>query len=637
MSWRIPALVFVVACAVFAPSVQIGFMLDDGAQILSNRAVREFDVAAIFGQGYWANVAEPGVTVDPGSDLYRPLSTLSVALSHAAWGDAAAFYHAENVLMHALASVLVVVLLASWGMGRVVATAAGLLFAVAPIHIEPIGSVVLRNELLAAIFGLLFLRSMAAHRCIRASAWLLAALLAKESAIALPFVALVADRVFVRPGGAALRRYLPMVFAGAVYLGVRYAVLGRLTLAPHTAYFGPDVPWLDVWLTMARFAWEHYALASFVGAPLVFDFSADAFPRLAPADPAGWVSLAAWVVLGVAAVWAGWVRRAPWGAGVLVFALLLGPVANVATRIGVLGAGRLAYLPHLGVSLLAGLVARELWRRAPRPLVAAVGGLVIVGLVVQTERRLAVWNDPLDFYADIVEQAPRNGLALGFLGERQFMVAVGAHPAPAGSETEPSAWCWQALDHLVRSVEIEPRNWQRVVRELIRSAVVVQREVELLQVLERAIGRTHAGASPAGVRPAAAEWEPLDRLIRGQAAQVLRSPLVGDPRFAREIVADFAQVVPDLVAGREGMAVAEAWERGVDPGARQVHADARVVHRALEALRRLQVTCLTRLRGSASTPGREVARLLAAGLYAQDYARLCDAWIPRLEAVSERF
>src|SRR5262245_35300670 len=73
-SWRawLPHLAFfLLTCAVFAPAVRIGFRLDDGLQVLSNAAVRDFDLGAIFGRGYWANVRQSGVSYDPGSDLYR--------------------------------------------------------------------------------------------------------------------------------------------------------------------------------------------------------------------------------------------------------------------------------------------------------------------------------------------------------------------------------------------------------------------------------------------------------------------------------------------------------------------------------------------------------------------------------------
>ena len=65
-----------------------------------NPAVRELDLGKVFGRGYWANVSESGRNFGKGGDLYRPLTTLSIALSYQLFGTEPLGYHLENILYH---------------------------------------------------------------------------------------------------------------------------------------------------------------------------------------------------------------------------------------------------------------------------------------------------------------------------------------------------------------------------------------------------------------------------------------------------------------------------------------------------------------------------------------------------------
>ncbi|MBL8897660.1 MAG: hypothetical protein JNM84_08530 [Planctomycetes bacterium] len=492
--WRAPLAVALLALLVFAPSLAIGFRLDDTFQIERNAAVRSFDLGAIFGRGYWANVSDPGFGFDPRSDLWRPLTTLSVACTHALFGLAPLPYHLENLLLHALSSALVVLLLRRWGRSELEALLAAALFAVAPVHIEPLGSVILRNELWAALFGLLYLLWDAERKPARACAALALALLAKESAIALPVAALLARRALLGDGArTALRAALPALGVALVYLGARFAVLGRLGIAVETAYFGPSVSTPEVWLTMARFAAEHYLPACLFGAPLVFDYSPQAYPTTTTSDALAWVLLLGFATIAAAAGHVAWHRRSYLGFALALFVVLLGPTSNLPTRIGVLGATRLLYLPYLGIAcaLAAGLAAlarREALRRAA--LVAAALALVLLSL--QTVRRLAVWIDDVDFYTDICAEAPRNALAQGMLGEAQFARIKAAVDARGDVETPARA----AASAFAASIEIEPRNLERLGRQLGTSAAFGAAEEELLRGLDAALRARGAALPP---------------------------------------------------------------------------------------------------------------------------------------------
>jgi len=128
-TWLSALLVFGTAAAVFAQTAAYDFTFDD-IGIIKNRELfhslahwREILVSA-----WWTNT------------LYRPLTALTLAANWSASGGAPWLFHATNALMHAAASVLVFLL------GRRLlkrgALAAGLLFAVHPVHVEAVANVV---------------------------------------------------------------------------------------------------------------------------------------------------------------------------------------------------------------------------------------------------------------------------------------------------------------------------------------------------------------------------------------------------------------------------------------------------------------------------------------------------------------
>jgi len=497
--WVLGLVVFLVPIAVFLPSASVDFVLDDQAQVTENAAVRELDPGKIFGQGYWANVSESGRNFGRGGDLYRPLTTLSIAFSYQLFETAPRGYHLENILYHALTALLVLALLLRWGFAPLAAFFIALLFGVAPIHIEAVASVILRNELLAAIFSVVFLLCLTSQKrfylWICAPLSLLAALLAKESSIALPFLALLADWVFVRPAHGWKNRlavYGLMALACGGYLGLRGLALGQLVLTdPEIVYFG-EKSTVIVWLTMARFGIERYLSGALFGAPLVFDYSPKSFPDASPVDPWAWICLAFWVLLAVSALVFAIKRRSPWSFGVLFFFFAIGPTANLITRIGVLGSTRLMYLPYLGIAIAATLAGAALARRlAPRkttPVLVAAGLATLFALTVQTESRLRPWRDPYYLYADIVANAPENTMARINLANREVEFALELRSPPEDHPPRSRReWVEGAFDNYAAGLRAYPRHYQFVVTNLLYTALHTHREEDLVALFDAGV------------------------------------------------------------------------------------------------------------------------------------------------------
>src|SRR6059058_3619228 len=132
----------VAACAaiVYGGALWNQFAMDDNQIVAFNKLVLQFSgVWRAFVSPYWPSVI--------GGGMYRPLPLASYAID---WqlGGAAWLFHAVNVAWHAGASVAVAWLAGRWS-GERAALAAGLLFAVHPVHVEAVANIVGRAEVMA--------------------------------------------------------------------------------------------------------------------------------------------------------------------------------------------------------------------------------------------------------------------------------------------------------------------------------------------------------------------------------------------------------------------------------------------------------------------------------------------------------
>lgn len=680
-----PLAVFALTALVFSPALGFDFVLDDTAQILRNSAVRELDLESIFSRTYWENVDGGDFEFESVGSLYRPLATLSFALSYQLWGAEPFGYHLENVLLHAVAAALVLGLAQAWGLQARAAVFAAALFGLAPIHIEPVASIATRGELIAALFGLLTLRAMARSHVVLASVALLGALLSKESAAALPLAAWVADRAWLEtPGGvsAGVRRYAPLVAITALYFAVRFAVLGGPGTAFEDAYFGSEVGWPSVWLTMARFSFEHYLGGALLGTPLVFDLSPASVPSSGPGDAFAWVCLVFWACVGVGSAVALVRRRSRWAAPPLLFIALLGPVANGVIRVGVIGATRLVYLPYLGIAVGLGQLFQWLDQRRPRATLGVAAALLLA-LVVQTERRLAVWSHPMRLYADIVHNAPHNALALAFLASEEFRLASAAHDegltvaaAPWTAEPRPlEHWYERSFEHTIASLAFYPGNYHRLLPALLWMAVRLEREADALAALSEAIAQLRPQLDLPPFPPSREEWDErpirsdevealrrwsealtaiapdpsdqafLERRAQQRGLQVIDRPLspeqaaairseATNPLYLRALVAQAGVVMPEALIARSRFERIEALAAGTPSEGTRAELG-RELDTALEALARLNALCLAAYDSRGRSSSAQVAQYLAQPAYARAYRRFARTHLERLRKLRD--
>ena len=168
-------------------------------------------------------LAEPLYGVEQG--YWRPLTAIVLA-----WGKAlggAPMLHGIALILHAAVALQVALLGRDLGLRPLVAAAAATLFAVHPSVVEPTAWIASINDPLSVLAALLALRAHLAWRHRGATGvpraavtWFVLALLAKENALAILPVLLVAGSFRVRP---ALVAYALALVAWGL---ARYAVLG---------------------------------------------------------------------------------------------------------------------------------------------------------------------------------------------------------------------------------------------------------------------------------------------------------------------------------------------------------------------------------------------------------------------------
>jgi len=398
---------------VLAGALRFDFVFDDSLVVLGDPLVAgQFSPREIFGNEVRVGDVELG--------YYRPVITMLYRTDRTLWGLNPSGYHLTNLLWHMLATFLVYRVALRTTERIVAAWAAALLFAVLPAHTEAIGWIQGRVDLVSTAFSLLALLALLRARdATRRASWawaslaglmLLVALLAKESAAALPLAwamwevsSFKRNRWRERVAGLA-GRFAPLAVAGLAYWLLRHWAMGdsysyfRMSMSP----FGLRA------LALLSLLAEYGRILLAPDLTLNFHRTFMVAPSLATLA----IGLVVVVVLacGLGAAWR-WARPLfPWTAWIPITLLpaLLFTLDVRAPETGFFTAERFLYLPSVGWCVLLGFAAASPleghhtsswagWRWM------TLGGLVL-GFAGLTLARLQPWADPADLYVAMKAQ-----------------------------------------------------------------------------------------------------------------------------------------------------------------------------------------------------------------------------------------
>jgi len=481
----LPALALLVCTLVaYLPAAQGGFVWDDDAYVTENRTLRS---AAGLGRIWFQVGAVP---------QYYPLVHTTFWLEYRLWGLHPTGYHLVNILLHAMAAVLLWHILRRFLPAGAWMVAA--LFALHPVHVESVAWITERKNVLSGVF---YLAALLVYLCFDASrgrkpaeaqagrpAWGLyalalllfaAALLSKSTAATLPAALLV---ILWWQRRAAPWREMPWLtpfFLMGIGMGALTVWVERTVVGATGVDF--DLSWGERWLVAGRALW-FYAGKLVWPHPLIFFY-----PRWQIDTAAWWQHL--FPVAALAVLVGLWLLRRRLGRGpaaaVMLFAGTLFPalgfIAVYPMRFSFV-ADHFQYLASIGLLVLGVSFAARFLRGNGAVMVGAVVLLILGGLTWSQAR---TYRDLETLWRDTLSKNPQAWLAHNNLGTvlvgrgemeeaiLHFSRAVEVKPDYAmayfnrGTSHSSLGQLEQALQDFRRAIELDPRNAESYVNRAL--------------------------------------------------------------------------------------------------------------------------------------------------------------------------
>ena len=481
------------AVVVYTPALLFGGFVWDDWIFVTEPLVRRLDgIVSI-----WLSPSEI-----PRENHYWPVTYTTFWIEHKLWGFNPVGYHAVNIALHALNSVLVWRLLRHLQVPGAWLVAA--VFAVHPVHVESVAWIIERKDLLSALFylsavhvWLRFTEAPGPGRYVLCLALFAAALLSKSIAVTLPAALLLlrwwqAGRVTWRDAACVAPLF-------ALALGVTLADLAFYRDRIDSAL---DYSLVERALIAARALWVYaHQLVWPMSLPVLYTRW-----EVHPGDLLGWLAIAALVTFGTVLRLARHrIGRGPL-TGLLFFALTLSPVlgfvdfsfmkiAFVADRFQYLASiGPLAVILGVAVHLAIRL---NLGSRA-LPVVAAA---VLVALGALSWQQSRIYRNDLAYARHIDAVNPRHYAGqlflsheLGVAGHHEGALAAARRGVALaeGRRGNDAHWAYASLGNallaLERPVEAEtafrtslalwPRSEKHKPRLMLARALVRQARYE---------------------------------------------------------------------------------------------------------------------------------------------------------------
>jgi hypothetical protein len=429
-----------VAFLAFASSVSglfNGYTYDDQYIVMKNPAMHELG-------RWWHGFAESYWPRDWGADGYRPITILCFKIEYALGHGSPLAFHATNIALYMLTAVLV------FSIARRIlpfeaAWLAAALFAVHPVHVEAVASVVGQSELLVGVFLFaavaLYLRDRQVGPLRNSTAgWILLLYVlgcfSKEHAIVLPAILVAAELTVLGSDAEARAKlrdpatrifFLALTLAAVAFVAVRGRVLtehGIAGFTPFTAFVALSLTTFQRILTAVGVVPDWVRLLLFP-AHLASEYGPPDIPIAQGLE----LYLIPGFLLLVATIAIAFVlrRKEPViSFGIAFLCVTLLPSSNFIIPAGIVLAERTLFSPSAGAMLgVAGVVvafaryrhARSLRRSVPA-LVAVM--LVLVAGIARSATRSRVWKDNDTLFKQAVADVPDSYRAHFVLGAWYF-------------------------------------------------------------------------------------------------------------------------------------------------------------------------------------------------------------------------
>src|SRR5713226_920402 len=391
----------------YANSFAIGFYFDDTYGIANNPAIRSLrNIPSFF-------IDPHAIWTDHTQVDLRPVLLITYAINYAISGLQPWSYHALNLILHFIASVLVFIIVRDhlwWpatdrgpsGEARIPAAAAALFFAFAPLNSQAVNYIWARSALLCVTLYLGAFLAFLRHRWTLGSLLFALALLTKAIAVTLPVVVLIHDFVYrdrsryrtVWSYVSDWRRLALPVFLPTV-LCVAYAVY-RNALLPVWAAQNRQETWVTPWIWfMSQWSALLYYVRLFLW-PDALSVDHDFPYTISLIEPGAWLSLLvilAWIGLALRSA-----RHYPQVTfATLWFFVTLAPESSFVPLAEVINDHRPYIASSLGLSVLLAWVlyqAARLFGTRSRVAFVAMCLFLVAATVPVNRYRTWQWQDP---------------------------------------------------------------------------------------------------------------------------------------------------------------------------------------------------------------------------------------------------
>jgi hypothetical protein len=481
----LPALILTaLAFALYAISIQYGYLLDDEMVIQKNAFVQKgfaglsdiFKSDSFF--GYFQD-KQKLFLLEGGR--YRPLSLATFAMEIGFFGkdnpNLVHFSHLINILLYALNGVLLYrILLGLFPVqpgGRwffSVAFIASAIFMVHPLHTECVANIKGRDELLALAGGLTALYATLKYFDTRKFWWpivagvsLLLGLLAKENALTFLAIIPLTTWFFLRlPLPRILTSTIPLALAALIFIIIRYKALGFMIDHGKAMNDIMNNPFVDmtfgekyatIFLTLG---W--YIKLLFIPHPLTHDYYPYHIPKIGWADWRALVPFVFYMAMGVWAVLNIRKRSVP-AYAILFWFITLSIVSNLFVSVGSFMNERFAYMPSIGFCLLLGwFFARKLpdmiKETEDKPNI--LGGLVVAAILglfcYWTLTRVPDWKDEMSLNTSAVKNSEGSCRAHCF-----YVTSLYKGPYTNSKDMAEKKALLDTMEyHITRSLQINP-------------------------------------------------------------------------------------------------------------------------------------------------------------------------------------
>lgn len=473
------ALLLILATALFcyANTFHVPFILDDITSIVTNSRVQSLSITL----------------------KTRMIGDVSFGLNFLLHGLWLPGYHLVNLLLHIVNGLLAYLLVVTVFRTPLLnqdkvdlkvysfALFTALIFVAHPLQTQAVTYLAQRVTLLAACFSLLtllFYLKLRMALSVRASAgffvlsalFMVAALLSKENAVAVPVLLFLVETTFFR---GRTRPFLPLL-----YLLPLFMFIAAVFLIPSAGG--------GIWRAMLAFSAEqgaaprlNYLLSQF---PVIVDYlrlfivpfgqSLDHDPLLRfsifePAVLLSWLFLAAFATAGVLLLRSRNPLPVMAGFGILWFFCAIW-VESGAVPLKDLMAEQRMYLPSIGLCLVTASASLQFFTQRQFKLFASVVLLTLASLTIS---RNAVWQSEIALWEDVTVKSPKKGRGYGALGHAY----------------QRSGFADRAEAAYRRAIELSPRD--HIARNNLGALYLAEKRYEEA-VQEFSEGQRLSGASP---------------------------------------------------------------------------------------------------------------------------------------------